>query len=111
MSSQERLVLNITDKMVFKYNCLFTNEREEGKEGAFEKVQKLEYSEVKKVHMKDLSGENLIAFSLKGENYEIALSIEKYKNGEKIPKETISFQGTDQKRDSDLMNRILEDLS
>lgn len=99
------------DKMEFKYNILFTRERKKELDGAFEKIHGLQSNEFKAVHMEDLDTAKSVAYSLKLKDYEIALSVEKYKNGKKIPKEDIRFQGTDWFRDSELINKVLGELN
>lgn len=95
----------------YKFNTVFTRKRKKGLEGAFEKIQKLESNdEFNIVPLSELDTANSIAYSLKIKDYEIALSVEKYKNGEKIPKEDIRFQGTDYLRDYELITKILKEL-
>ncbi len=96
----------------YKYHTILTLEKEKGEEGAFEKIQRF-YAE-KTFRMAEIHPfgkiKNLIAYSLKGDGYEIALDVRKYQNEKKVLKEDIGFQGTDYERDSDLINKVLEKL-
>jgi len=115
MSSQERRDQNITDKMIkgLKYHLKVTRKHVRGKQGFLEKIQ--EVAKDKKYNMtqtipEDDKIKNLVAYSLKINGYEIALSVERYKNSGRVLKEKLEFQGTDQQRDSNLVNKIIGDL-
>jgi hypothetical protein len=100
---------------IFKYHHEYT------KEGIFDKSIKLfESGDLNLVRIHPLEGHPINGtanYSFKGENYEVAFSVqrvkrdeEKIKKGEKKYREVLVVMGTDFERDSDLINKLIQDL-
>ncbi len=100
--------------MEFKYNLQLVRERENNGKDVFEKAQKIlgngkyDFSQIIPTVRNEIN--NYIAYAKREENYNIALSVEKFKNDRNIPKEKVLIQGTDYMRDSKLIEEIIGDL-